>query len=58
MTKDQWKIFYRRLRITRREINKAIKDSILYGNGFIKFNDKKEFERVPHGTLCQGSYDQ
>ena len=35
MNKQQWEIYYRSLRIHRREVTKAKQDMMLYGSGYI-----------------------
>lgn len=40
MTKAQWKIFYRQLRIIRRESAKAAIDCMIFGCGFVRVSDE------------------
>jgi len=35
MSKAQWKVFYRMLRIHRREASKAWADMLVFGNGYL-----------------------
>lgn len=39
MTRAQWKVYYRQLRIIRRETWKATEDMILFGTGVVEVSE-------------------
>lgn len=39
MNRATWKIFYRQLRIFRREAAKAVIDMAIYGGGFVRISE-------------------
>ncbi|MCG7932092.1 MAG: hypothetical protein N0E44_18840 [Candidatus Thiodiazotropha lotti] len=45
--KANWKWLYRRIRIARREADKAMLDCMLYGSGFIQFRSYGHPEHIP-----------
>ena len=48
MNKQEWKIYYRLLRIVRRESLKVTLDCIVYGTGCMRINEKGEPEHIPY----------
>lgn len=39
MNREAWYVYYRMLRIYRREMKKVWEDTLLFGTGFLKVND-------------------
>lgn len=39
MTRTVWKLYYRQLRMIRRESLKAATDMLIYGTGFVRITD-------------------
>lgn len=45
MTRAAWRAFYRAMRITRRESEKAFMDAVVFGTGWTKAGDHGEWKR-------------
>ena len=49
MTKTEWNAFYRRLRIVRREAQKAALDLLVFGTGAIFLGNNGMVKHIPLG---------
>lgn len=47
MSRETWKIYYRLLRIARREASKASLDLAIYGSAFISVSETGECHHIP-----------
>ena len=51
MNKATWKVYYRALRVCRRETGKAYLDALMYGVGYVKVIPGADPEHVPARTM-------
>lgn len=57
LAKQEWKKFYRTLRVIRRESLKVVKDAMLYGTGFMHFPEDGSDVECIHPSKIQLTED-
>ena len=51
MNRETWKIYYRQVRIWKREQDKAIMDAMIYGTGFVRVDSEGFVNHVLPETI-------